>query len=125
MANLYDAVMREAMQRRLGDLTLVSFGLRGGALLVDGNDLAAARQWAYQKPASGDPNRDLQLLLGRLECYVSRFGTGIAPKGSPARLLRLARSLREIGLEWEDWNFPRAVADELRKRPATGDEPPP
>lgn len=119
MANLYDAVMREAMQRRLGDLTLVSFGLRGGALLVDGNDLMAARQWAYQKSASGDPHRDLQLLLGRLECYVSRFGTGIPAKGSLVRLLRLARSLREIGLEWEDWNFPRAVADELRKRPPT------
>ena len=113
--------MREAMQRRLGDLTMISFGLRGGALLVDGGDFAATRRWAHQKPASGDPHRDLEQLLARLECYVCRFGTGLPAKGSPARLLRLARSLRETGLEWEDWNFPRAVADELRKRPAIDD----
>lgn len=122
--NLFDAVMRNATSRRMGELTLVSFGLRGGAILVGSADLLSARKWAQQKPSTGNEPRDLDLLLGRLECYVARHGSGIAAKGSRPRLLNLGKALRGLGLDPEDWSFPREVADELRKRPAAPGETP-
>ncbi|MDN5938174.1 MAG: hypothetical protein L0H83_05880 [Salinisphaera sp.] len=115
--NLFDAVLKGASVRRLGDLTLVNLGAHGGSLLLESRDFQSSRKWALQKQASGNAGRDFQMLLSRLECLVSRYGTGIPAKGSPAQLLRLAEAMHGLGYHHEDWNFPRAVADELRKAP--------
>lgn len=122
--NLFDTVMDGASVRRLGDLTVVYFGRSGGGLLVDSVAFLSMRKWAQQKPASGNHARDLNLLLGRLECYVARHGSGIAPKGGGARLLRLAKAMHGQGMDPEDWNFPREVADELRRKPEPADGQP-
>lgn len=115
--NLYDTIMKNVTVRRLGDLMLLSFGLRGGSMIVESVDLIQARKWAQQKQSLGNEVRDLQMLLDRLETYVARHGSGIAAKGQAPRLLRMAKAMQNLGLNHEDWAFPRAVADELRKNP--------
>lgn len=123
--NLFDTVMKGAAVRRLGELSLVIFGTRGGSLILESLEFQSARKWAQQKTASGNEVQDLALLLGRLDCYVSRYGSGIAPKGTRPRLLRLAKAMRDCGYNHEDWNFSREVADEMRKsaRPGTNAAP--
>ena len=114
--NLFDKVMKGAMMRRMGDLTMVTFGTRGGSMMVASMDFQSARKWAQQKSASGNDARDFQQLLARLECFVARYGSGLASRGNRAQLLALARAMQNLGYNHEDWSFPREVADELHQR---------
>lgn len=120
--NLFDKVMKGAMMRRMGDLTMVTFGTRGGSMMVASMDFQSARKWAQQKTASGNDARDFQLLLNRMECFVARYGSGLASRGSRTQLLALARAMQNLGYNHEDWSFPRDVADELRRRPGDADD---
>jgi len=121
--NLFDKVMKGASVRRLGDLNLVNLGAQRGTMLVEAQDFLQARKWAQQKQASGNDYRDFQQLLDRIEVYVPRYGSGFAAKGHANRLLRLARAMQSLGLNHEDWAFPRSVADEMRKRPGVSADP--
>jgi len=122
--NLFDKVMKGASVRRLGDLILVNLGSQRGTMLVDAQDFLQARKWAQQKQATGNDPHDLQLLLDRIEVYVTRYGSGFPAKGNSNRLLRMARAMQALGLNHEDWTFPRSVADEMRKNPGMSADPP-
>lgn len=110
---VFDVLLKDTSARRMGDFTLLNLGGNNGAIFISNQEFISSRKWAHQHYATRNAQHDLQLYLAHLACYVSRRGAGIQAKGSTAHLLRLARAMPALGLEWHDWNFPETVQDEL------------
>ncbi len=121
--NLLKALTEGGSIRTVGTVTLVVLGRGRGALVTPSMDFISVRKWTESRTATGIEYRDINLFMDRFDTCVARSGSSVATKGHTSSLVGLAKEMKSAGFELSDWNFPKAVRDELELKKSDKQQP--
>ncbi|GEM_PF-1884357 len=113
---LFEAMVGSGSVRNMGEITLVVLGEGRGGLVTTTLEFSGVRKWADGRTATGVLYRDLNVFMERFDTCVARAGSSLQTKGHATNILRLAKAMRNAGLELSEWTFPPLVRDALKAR---------
>jgi hypothetical protein len=109
--DLFTSAMGGGTIRRSRELALVTF--RDSVLITTSDDLRKAQLWGRARDASPSEHDDRVSLLLQLDTVITKVDAKEPTRGGPEALARLARLMRESGMNLAEWRLPQSLRDAL------------
>lgn len=97
--------------RRFRDMAVVT--LPDAALVTTRLEIQAAQRWARSRNTTGSEQEDRNCMLAQLQTLIARNDYDCVTRGSSATIARLAKLMRDEGMDLTAWRIPQSALDAL------------
>lgn len=115
--DLFTVAMGGGSIQRYGEMAVLV--LPGAALVTTREDIQKAQRWARGRNTTGSEDEDRRCLLAQLETLIARGDYDCLTRGASDTLARLAKRMRDNGMDLQAWRIPQPVLDALPAATAT------
>jgi hypothetical protein len=111
---LYDSLFKAGAVSRMGEITVMRFD-GFGAVVAPTQTFMQAATWSKSRNAGPNKERNRNMVLDRMDTFITRVGTPLLTRGSNKPLTDLAKAMASGGLDMMEWNVPLAVKQAIEE----------
>lgn len=114
--NLYETAVGNGRVIRQGEIVQVVMD-GAGAFVCASQDFSIAQKWAMSRTGSSNKITDRGRFIEKIEVLISRPNSFVSTRGSSVPIIRLAKTMKQMGYDLKEWNIARDLIEIVEARP--------